>query len=143
MRMQIGRFIQVSKDNWSLLINLWSNVERKEIWEDRDVEVSLGIDFKKRHKSRGPYDVQKEKEAYENAQESKQQDSIAAFADHFVTESTKEQEEEEPQVQQFVPEEQDNQTEVVAKQDNSDQVENSPQTTENLNNYEKSESETD
>ena len=52
MGTQLERFIEITRDNYCHLIKLWDNVEEREIKGNGDVEVSLGVDFKKRAKNR-------------------------------------------------------------------------------------------
>lgn len=52
MGTQIERFIDITKDNLSHLIQLWDNVLEKEIKGNGAIQVPLGVDFKQRNKTR-------------------------------------------------------------------------------------------
>ena len=52
MSTQVERFIDITRDNLSHLIKLWTNVEDKEIKGNGGAQIRLGIDFKMRNKAR-------------------------------------------------------------------------------------------
>jgi len=50
MSNQLDRFINTTSENYSNLITLWQNVQKKEINGERNIDVSSGIDLKRSRK---------------------------------------------------------------------------------------------